>query len=78
MTLNRILEIINFMPDRCFRILIAAPSGGGKTNTLIHMIMNLLYFDKCYLYVKNLDQAKYQHLMKTFKPISNDVGYDIL
>ena len=23
---------VSFMPDRCFRMLICAPSGGGKTN----------------------------------------------
>ena len=37
--------------------------------------MNLLYFDKCYLYAKNLEQSKYEYLVKT---ISKEVGYDIL
>jgi len=27
---------------------------------------------------RNLEQSKYDYLMKTFKPISKDVGYDIL
>ena len=49
------------MPDRCFRMLMAGPSGGGKTNTLMHMIMKLLYFDEMYLYAKNLEQSKYQN-----------------
>jgi len=40
--------------------------------------MNLLYFDKCYLYAKNLEQSKYEYLMKTLKPVSKGVGYDIL
>jgi len=31
-----------------------------------------------YLYTKNLEQSKYEDLMKTFKTISKDVGYDIL
>ena len=26
---------VSFMPDRCFRMLICAPSGGGKTNLLL-------------------------------------------
>ena len=37
--------------------------------------MNLLYFDKCYLYTMNLEQSKYEYLVK---PISKEVGYDIL
>ena len=41
---------VPFMPDRCFRMLLAAPSGGGKTNLLLDMIYRLLYFDKIYLY----------------------------
>jgi len=31
-------------------MLMCGPSGCGKTNTLMHMIYNLLYFDKIYLY----------------------------
>ena len=49
------------MPDNNFRMLIAGPSGSGKTNTLMHMLMKpLVYFDKLYLYAKNLEQGKYQ------------------
>ena len=66
------------MPDRCFRMLICGPSGSGKTNLLLDMIYRLLYFDKIYLYAKNLEQTKYQHMMQTFEPISEEVGYPIL
>ena len=66
------------MPDRCFRMLICGPSGCGKTNTLVFMINNLLYFDKIYLYAKNLQQDKYQRLLKEFEPFSKDVGYPII
>ena len=66
------------MPDRCFRMLICGPSGSEKTNSLPHMVTNLLCFDKCYLYAKNLEQSKHEYLMKTFKPIIKEVGYDIL
>ena len=31
-------ELYDFMPNRCFRMLICAPSGGGKTNLLLNMI----------------------------------------
>jgi len=63
-------QLYQFMPDRGFRMPICGPSGSGKTNSLLHMIMNLLYFDKCYLFAKNLEQSKYEYLTKTFKPIS--------
>ena len=57
----------------------ASPSSGGKTNLLVHMLTKpLLYYDRIYLYAKNLEQEKYQNLMKTFEPISKEVGYDIL
>ena len=54
------------------------PSGCGKSNTLMHMLYNLLYFDKIYLYLKNLEQPKYQGLLKTFAPISREYGYDVI
>ena len=66
------------MPNKCFRMLICGPSGSGKTNTLIHIIYNLLYYDKIYLYSKNLEQSKYQNLLNMFDPISKHVGYDII
>ena len=59
-------------------MLICGPPGSGKTNTLMHMIYNLLYYDKIYLYAKNLEQSKYQNLLNMFDPISKDVGYDII
>lgn len=66
------------MPDRCFRMLVAAPSGSGKTNLLLDLIFRLLYYDKIYLYAKNLHQNKYQNLLKTFEPLNKEVGYDII
>ena len=69
---------VSFMPDRCFRMLICAPSGGGKTNLLLDMIYRLVYYDKIYLYAKNLQQNKYQHLIKLFEPISEEIGYPII
>ena len=68
-----------FMPDRCFRMLICAPSGCGKTNLLVHMIMKpLLYYDKIYLYAKNLEQDKYRFLLEFFEPFSRKYGYDMI
>ena len=75
---NDFTQLHSFMPDRCFRMLLTAPSGGGKTNLLLDMIYRLLYFDKIYLYARNLQQKKYKHLLQSLEPISNDVGYDII
>ena len=75
---NDFVQFKDFMPDRCFRMLICAPSGGGKTNLLLDMIYRLLFFDKIYLYARNLSQSKYKHLFKSFEPISNEAGYDVI
>ena len=71
-------QLYSVMRNKCFRVLICGPLGSGKTNTLMHIIYNLLYYDKIYLYAKNLEQSKYQNLLKMFNPISKDVGYDII
>ena len=75
---NDFVQLKSFMPNRCFRMLICAPSGGGKTNLLLDMIYRLLYFDKIYLYARNLSQSKYKHLLKSLEPISKEVGYDVI
>ena len=71
-------QLYDFMPNQCFRMLICGPSGSGKTNTLLHMIYKLLYFDKIFLYAKNLEQSKYRKLIDVFQPMSDEVGYDII
>lgn len=75
-------QLCPFMPDSCFRMLICGCSGSGKTNTLMHMLRKpLVYYDKLYLYAKNLEQSKYQdfilHLNKVAKSIKVDPN-DIL
>ena len=67
-----------YMPDQNFRMLICGPSGCGKTNLLLNMILQLLHFDKVYLYAKNLDQSKYQFLLRYFESVNKKAGYDIL
>ena len=49
-----------------YRILIIGPSGTGKTNALVNLIQkdNDNFIDKIYLYVKDLDEPKYQFLIK--------------
>lgn len=61
-------QLKSFMPNDNFRMLICGPSGYGKTNTLMHMIHQLLYYDKIYLHSKNLEQPKYTRLLKKICP----------
>ena len=71
-------QLLPYMPSNTFRMLICGPSGCGKTNTLMHMLYKLLFFDKIYLYAKNLEQPKYRKLLEIFTPISEEVGYDVI
>ena len=41
------------------------------------MNYQLLYYDKIYIYAKNIEQSTYPDLTKTFKPISDEIGYDV-
>ena len=76
---NKYKQLYPYMPSDTFAMLICANSGCGKTNLLYHMLMKpLLQFDEYYLYVKNLEQEKYQKLIREMRKVSNDVGYEIL
>ena len=67
------------MPADVFRMLICGPSNSGKTNTLLHMLYELLEYDKIYLFSKNLHQNKYQNLLQYFaEKINPQVGYDVI
>ena len=68
-----------YMPKQTFRMLLVGPSGCGKTNLLIHLLSKpLIFYDCVYLYAKNIEQDKYQDLLKDFIPISEKVGYDVI
>ena len=41
------------------------------------MTYQLLYYDKIYIYAKNIEQSTYPDLTKTFKPISDEIGHDV-
>ena len=70
-------QLYSFMPNDTFRMLICGNSGSGKTNLLYHMLIEpLLYCDKIYLYAKNLEQEKYQNLMKEMNEASEETGYN--
>ena len=46
-TTNNFKQLYNYMPDKCFRMLICGETGCGKTNTVLHMLMKpLIYYDK--------------------------------
>ena len=66
------------MLDRCFRMLICAPSGAGETNLYLYMIYRLLHYYKIFLSAKKLEQSKYQNHIKAFEPISDDAVYDVI
>ena len=68
---NNFKQLYNYMPSKSFRMLICGPSGSGKTNVLVHMLLKpLIYYDKIYLYAKNIDQEKYQLLANELNKLS--------
>ena len=56
-----------YIPNHLYRILVNGASGSGKTNALLNLIRehnNDEHIDKIYLYVKNLNEPKYELLIK--------------
>jgi len=75
---NNFKQLYDFMPSKIFRLLICGPSGSGKTNALVHMLLKpLIYYDKVYLYAKNIDQDKYQLLANKLNKIAKSNKFSI-
>ena len=54
---NNYKQLYPYMPDNTFRMIICGGSGSGKTNLLFHILTKpLIYFDRVFLYAKNLKQ----------------------
>ena len=72
-------HLFPYMPSGTFGMLICGNSGSGKTNLLYHMLIKpLLYYDEIYLYARNLEQDKYQKLIRKMREMSSKLGYEIL
>ena len=56
-----------YIPDHPYRILIISGSGSGKTNTLLNLINEQNYIDKNFLYARDLNEPKYNILIKKCK-----------
>ena len=52
-----------------FRLLICGGTGSGKTNLLLNLIFKYLYYNKIYIYAKDLTESKYQMLQDFFKEV---------
>ena len=53
-----------YIPDHPYRILIIGGSGSGKTNALINLINEQNDVDKIYVYARDLNEPKYEYLIK--------------
>ena len=57
-------QILPYIPDHPYRILIIGDSGSGKTKALINLINEQKDINKIYLNVKDLSEPNYEYLIK--------------
>ncbi len=66
------------VPQWPFRLLISAPSGTGKTNILMNLIMSYLHWDKIYIVSKMIKtEDKYIELTDWIKVIENNIHLEM-
>src|SRR5207245_438207 len=63
------------VPQWPFRFLITGSSGSGKTNLLLNLILQYLYFDKLYIYAKDLYEPNYNYLQDLCKTFAADTVF---
>ena len=75
------LKINNLTLNRKFHLCLIDVSGCSYVVLQVRaklIFYLLLYYDKIYLYVKNLQQSKYQHLIDLVGPISKEADYPVI
>ena len=56
-----------YIPNHPYQILTIGGSGSGKTNALINLINEQNDIHKIYLYARDLNEPKYEYLIKNVK-----------
>ena len=62
--MKKIIKKWPYIPDHPYRILIIGGSGSGETKTLLNLINEQKYIGKIYLNAKDLNEPKYEYLIK--------------
>lgn len=65
-------------PQWPFRLLICGSSGSGKTCLLKCLIEKYLYYDKLFIYAKDLSDPCYQRLQEIFEELQNSINLEEL
>lgn len=64
---NELVDLSPLAPVWPFRLLVVGPSGCGKTNMLTDLLLNHIYYDKIYIFAKELEEGLYMFLKQFFK-----------
>jgi len=72
-------EFINrhvLAPQWPLRLLICGQTGCGKTNLLLNLLLNYLYYNRLYVYAKDLSESSYMFLQEFFDDVHRKLEED--
>ena len=76
---NNFKQLHYYMSSKSLSMLICGPSGSGKTNALVHILLKpLIYYNKVYLYAKNIDHEKYQLLSNELNKVAKKHQFPVI
>lgn len=70
---QKFVNLNRLSPQHPYRMLVVGPSNTGKTNVVVDMVLDKVYFDNLYVIAGDLDDDYYRYLARCIEELNEEI-----